>query len=284
MMFLLLILAVGLVSYPFIANYIFEHRADSLVEAVEQQANDMSNEEQNAELAAAKAYNEIVAVGHVRLTDPFIDEEYTGNTDEYESILNMTDDGVMGSVEIPSIGVHIPIYHGTSVTVLEKGTGHLQGTSLPVGGESTHAVITGHSGLSNAKLFTDLEEMVEGDYFFIHVAGQTLAYKVDKISVILPTEMEQLGVYPGKDYVTLVTCTPYSVNTHRLLVRGVRTDYQEIEKNSELIAPKKVESKWMTEYQSALFISLIALIVAVCLLLLIRRLRDNRSQVVDDFI
>ena len=156
----------------------------------------------------------------------------------------MTDDGVMGFIKIPCIDVSLPIYHGTSEAVLEIGAGHLQGTSLPIGGESTHSVITGHTGLSSAKLFTDLTELEEGDMFFLNVMGEKLAYKIDQITKVLPEEISNLKIENGKDYCTLVTCTPYGVNTHRLLVRGERTDYVEATEDQSNFEVKKTKSQW----------------------------------------
>ena len=141
---------------------------------------------------------------------------------EYNSLLNLNGDGVMGYIEIPKLDLRLSIGHGTEEDVLQKMVGHVEGTSLPVGGESTHAVLSAHRGLPTAKLFSDLDLMQVGDRFTIHTLNQTLTYQVDQITVILPEEVEALAIEPGKDYVTLMTCTPYAVNTHRLLVRGVR--------------------------------------------------------------
>lgn len=140
----------------------------------------------------------------------------------YNSLLNIGGTGVMGSIEIPKIGVDLPIYHGTSDTVLQVAIGHIAGTSLPVGGAGTHCVLSGHRGLPSAKLFTNLDKLEEGDTFTIKVLNETLTYQVDQIAIVLPNDTSKLQIVPGKDYVTLVTCTPYGINTHRLLVRGVR--------------------------------------------------------------
>lgn len=281
---LLFLMALVFTAYPYVANYLFEHRTDSVANTVEQIAQDVDDEKLKAAIEAVRQYNEIIAGGHVQLTDPFIVEEQLGeSTDEYDSLLCMTGDGVMGFVEIPSIDVSLPIYHGTSDHVLKKGAGHLQGTSLPVGGKSTHSVLTGHTGLSNAKLFTDLTELEEGDIFFLTVMGEQLAYEVDQIKVVLPSELDDLAVVTGMDYCTLVTCTPYGINSHRLLVRGVRTDYEEAVENPEVFQEKEVESKWMAEYTKALLISFVCFLICLLLLLLIRYLRRDRSHIVDDF-
>lgn len=277
MVFLLFGIAIALTMYPFISNWLFENKTDSVADAVEQAAQELDNSEQQAALQAAREYNQVLANGHVTLTDPFEEDVTDEDLAEYESLLNLMDDGVMGTVEIPVIDVSLPIYHGTSESVLEKGVGHLHGTSLPVGGESTHTVLTGHTGLSKAKLFTDLTEMEEGDIFFLHVMGENLAYEVDQIKVVLPSELDDLKIVPGEDYCTLVTCTPYGVNSHRLLVRGVRTDYQEAVENPETFEDKEVESKWMEEYKKALLISIGCFIGCLVVLGIVRHFR-NRSR------
>lgn len=254
--FLLFLMAICLLVYPYIANYVFEHRADSVIDAVEKSTDAIPDEEKEAAIQEAREYNAYIANGTVKLTDPFTADQSYDGVDEYESLLRSSDDGVMGYVEIPVIDVSLPIYHGTSEEVLQKGVGHLQGTSLPVGGESTHTVLTGHTGLSHAKLFTDLAEVKEGDIFFLYVMGEKLAYQVDQIEVVLPSELDNLYVEQGKDLCTLVTCTPYGVNSHRLLVRGVRTDYQEAVDNPDTYQSEDVESKWMAEYKRALLISI----------------------------
>lgn len=270
--------ALALTMYPFIANYLFENKTDSVVNSIEQSAQDIDDSEQKAAIEAAKKYNQTIANGHVQLKDPFDDEQLEQEAGEYNSLLNLTDDGVMGTIEIPSINVSLPIYHGTSDSVLEKGVGHLQGTSLPVGGESTHTVLTGHTGLSNAKLFTDLTEVEEGDIFFLNVMGEKLAYKVDKIKVVLPSELNSLKVVPGEDYCTLVTCTPYGVNSHRLLVRGVRTDYKEAVESPETFESREVKSKWMDEYKKALLISIGCFCGGLIILFAVRRFLNSRSR------
>ena len=190
----------------------------------------------------------------------------------------MTDAGVMGFIKIPCIDVSLPIYHGTSKEVLEKGVGHLQGTSLPIGGASTNAILTGHTGLSSAKLFTDLTQMENGDVFFLHIMGEKLAYKVDNISVIKPEDIEQLTVTQGKDYCTLITCTPYGINSHRLVVRGERTEYKEAEQQPENFEIKKTQSKWQQEYTKSIIIASFCFILMLLLLMLYREVQKNRRK------
>ena len=178
-----------------------------------------------AEWERAHAYNEALLPSI--LPDSFAVAEASDEPDEeYMACLNIAGDEMMGTVEIPKINIELPIYHTTDETVLERAAGHLEGSSLPVGGESTHAVISAHRGLPSASLFTDLDQLEEGDHFLLHVLDDTLAYEVDKISVVEPEETQDLAVEQGEDLVTLLTCTPYGVNSHRLLVRGHRVPYE----------------------------------------------------------
>lgn len=255
----------------------FEHRADGIIETVKESGN--TNQEQNdKEIEKAIKYNETLVNGNIQLKDPFDEDILSENADEYNSLLNMTDDGVMGFIKIPCIDVSIPIYHGTSEEVLLVGAGHLQGTSLPIGGDSTHSVITGHTGLSSAKLFTDLTELVQGDIFFLYVMGKDIAYEVDDISVIKPTEMDKLRIEKGKDYCTLVTCTPYGVNSHRLLVRGHRIDYKEAVEKPAVFEEKKSHSKWQQEYAKSIIISSTCFIVLLMGLIIWRCYTNEKER------
>jgi len=176
------------------------------------------------ELSAARAYNSTLS--GAGLSDPYSNSLAAGmgtpGVAQYENSLNLGPGGMMGLVSIPEIGVNLPIYHGTSAATLDKGVGHLYGSALPVGGAGTHAVLTGHSGVAGHPLFTKLNRLTLGDTFTITVSNQSLTYRVDQIRTVLPTQTDSLNAVAGKDYVTLVTCTPIGVNTHRLLVRGVR--------------------------------------------------------------
>ena len=253
LMFLVFLASSALILYPFIANYVFEHRTDSIVQAVEEEADEIDDSVKKAELERAGQYTEMIASGHIRLQDPFVEQEDYSET--YGSLLCMNEDGVMGFIRIPSIEVSLPIYHGTAEHTLEAGAGHLEGSSLPVGGSSTHSVITGHTGLSSAKMFTDLIELQEGDIFILNIYGEKLIYEVDQIKTVLPYELGELTITPGQDYCTLVTCTPYGVNTHRLLVRGVRTTELKDTEQGEVFKAKAVESRWMQEYKRDVLIS-----------------------------
>lgn len=252
---LFFLIAVGLCLYPFLSNYIVEHQTDSLVHTVEQDVEQVDNTEKETAFAEAKKYNEVITSGVVKLQDPFTMSVSSVAVANYRSLLNITKDGVMGLIKIPAIDVSLPIYHGTSDAVLEKGVGHLEGTSLPIGGSGTHIVLTGHSGLSKAKLFTDLDNLQIGDYFFLETWGETLSYRVESKKVILPSELDDLQVVQGEDLCTLLTCTPYGVNSHRLLVRGVRAELPDIEEEQqEVVQVHDSPSRWMMEYKSALLI------------------------------
>lgn len=268
LMFLVFLASSALILYPFIANYVFEHRTDSIVQAVEEEADEIDDSVKKAELERAGQYNEMIASGHIRLQDPFVEQEDYSET--YGSLLCMNEDGVMGFIRIPSIEVSIPIYHGTAEHTLEAGAGHLEGSSLPVGGSSTHSVITGHTGLSSAKMFTDLIELQEGDIFILNIYGEKLIYEVDQIKTVLPYELGELTITPGQDYCTLVTCTPYGVNTHRLLVRGVRTTELKDTEQGEVFKAKAVESRWMQEYKRDVLISFGLFILGMIILVITR--------------
>lgn len=218
----------SLLLYPFVANQWNNYRQKQLISGYEQAVSEKEAAEgidYDAERKKAEDYNE--ALLPCVLPDSFALAESSGVDPVYMNTLNIAGDEMMGSVEIPKINIKIPIYHTTEEEVLNKGAGHLEGSSLPVGGANTHAVISAHRGLPSASLFTDLDQLKEGDHFLIHVLNETLCYEVDKISVVKPEDTSALAVEDGQDLVTLLTCTPYGVNTERLLVRGHRVPYVE---------------------------------------------------------
>lgn len=224
----------SLLLYPFVANQWNNYRQKQLISNYEQVVSDKEAAEgidYDAERKKAEDYNE--ALLPCVLPDSFALAESSGVDPVYMNTLNIAGDEMMGSVEIPKINIKIPIYHTTEEEVLNKGAGHLEGSSLPVGGANTHAVISAHRGLPSASLFTDLDQLKEGDHFLIHVLNETLCYEVDKISVVKPEDTSALAVEDGQDLVTLLTCTPYGVNTERLLVRGHRVPYVEEEVKEE---------------------------------------------------
>lgn len=243
-----------LLAYPFLSNYLFEKSAGSTVESYQEKTDMMDQKIKEKVLDEARGYNENLLRSSIQLTDPFKTKKINGETVFYNNILNVDRSEIMGYVKIPCISVDLPIYHGTSAEVLERGIGHLVASSFPIGGESTHAVLTGHTGLSSAKLFTDLTEMKKGDLFFIHVLDKKLAYRVDRITVVKPDDTRNLQIIDGEDHVTLLTCTPYGVNDHRLLVRGKRTRYHEKEEQTK---ERPHHSQWMEVYKQAILIGLL---------------------------
>lgn len=216
LLILVFLAGLSLLLYPPISNYVNSMRTTRLVADYMDNVSQIENQRKLEILEEAYAYNAALAARpfHLGLSE----EEML----RYERILDVSGTGIMGYLEVPKIGVSLPIYHGTEDVVLEIGTGHLAGTSLPVGGESTHAVLTGHTGLPSARLLTDMRELVDGDIFYVRIMDETLTYEVDQIRKVLPEVTEDLVITEGKDYCTLVTCTPYGRNTHRLLVRGHR--------------------------------------------------------------
>ena len=215
------ILGLGILSYPLISNWYYRIEANNQVADFKEARDLLSQEEIDRRLRLAKIYND--NLGNVTPKDPYSEEEKHKALENYAQMLELR--SKIGTIEVPSIDVDLPIYAGTNEEILQKGAGHLEGTSLPIGGESTHTVITAHSGLPSARLFTDLEKVKLGDKFYVENIGGTLAYEVDHIDVIDPSDFSQLLVVPGKDYATLLTCTPIMINTHRLIVRGHRVPY-----------------------------------------------------------
>jgi sortase A len=204
--------------YPSVSNYINQIHATHAVENYDTKLNTIQDGQYDEMLEAARTYNKKLA------EKPSVYLNGDPQSAEYKDLLDITGDGMMGYITIQKIKVLLPVYHGTSNDILSSGAGHLEGSSLPVGGADTHAVITGHRGLPAAKLFTDLDRLETGDTFTLNILNETLTYEIDDISIVLPDEISKINIIPGGDYVTLVTCTPYAVNTHRLLVRGKRID------------------------------------------------------------
>ena len=210
----------GIASYPFISNMVAQRHASQVVKDYETNVEEMDEEKIDAMKEAAKKYNE-------QLSNVVSVDDENENNEQGESYVDLLNIGEsLGYITIPKIDVNLPIYNGTSQDVLSKGVGHMEQSSYPLGGESTHCVLTGHRGLPSAVLFTDLDKLEIGDEFYLHVLDEILAYKVDQIKVVEPNESGDLEIIDGKDYCTLVTCTPYAINSHRLLVRGERTEYK----------------------------------------------------------
>ncbi len=214
--------------YPSVSNYINSRNQSRAISTYQEALTGLSEEEYSKMWDEAYKFNDYLAERPMSFNLDY--DEAT----RYNSILDATGTGIIGYIEIENIGVNLPIYHGTEESVLQVGIGHLEGTSFPTGTTSTHVVLSGHRGLPSSKLFSDLDQMIEGDTFLLHILDKTFAYQVDQINIVLPEETQDLAIQPGKEYVTLVTCTPYGVNTHRLLVRAKRVDYNE---ETRLIVP-----------------------------------------------
>ena len=215
---ILFLIGLSLLLYPTFADYWNSLTQSAVVASYIEQVALMDDDTYESIWREAKEYNAGLLERYNNFT---LTEE---QAEKYDALLNIGGDGVMGYIEIPSIDVHLPIYHGTDDAVLQIAVGHLEWTSLPVGGESTHCVLSGHRGLPSARLFTDLDQLKEGDYFMLNILDETLTYEVDQIRIVEPEEVEELTIIEGRDLCTLVTCTPYGVNSHRLLVRGHRVD------------------------------------------------------------
>ena len=269
---LLLLIGIGLMLYPLISNW-YGERVRSTVEVQYNEAIAKLEDESIREaFRAAQAYNE-------SLYSVQLDPERA--VDDYNSLLNLSGNGIMGYVEIPVIEVNLPIYHTVAESSLQKGAGHMPGTSLPIGGKSTHAVISAHSGMSDARMFTDLDKLQEGDLILLHVLGNTLAYAADTITVTDPADIEAIEIRQDEDLVTLVTCAPYGVNTHRLLVRGHRIELTEEELDEEIAVVEQETSTWMEKYIEGIFFGFIiggAVIAAVLVLVraLSKKVRENQ--------
>lgn len=214
------------------------------------------------ELEAADKYNASLANGLAAITN----EERAAAGVDYLALLNLAGDGIMGTLEIPILDTTLPIAHGTDTKTLEHYVGHVVGSSLPVGGPNTHAVLSGHSGMAGSKMFSDLEQLQVGDYFVIHVLGLDLYYLIDQINIVLPDDTSKLGIERGKDYVTLVTCTPYGVNTHRLLVRGVRISEEEVPP-----LPVEQRNEWTTKSWQGVLVVTGSTVIALVVLAVVRR-------------
>lgn len=267
--FLGLIVFIGLsvMFYPVVSDMWNTYRNNLLISDYKKDVNDLSKKK------AVKIWNDAITYNKNHRQN-FIKEDVFTNLrkrskSQYDSYLNISSNGIMGTIVIPKINVEIPIYHGTGEKELQTGVGHMEGTSLPVGGTSSHCVLSAHRGLPSAKLFTDLDKMKEGDMFFLHVLDKTLAYKVDAIFTVKPDETQNLSLVKGKDYVTLLTCTPYGVNTHRLLVRGIRTPYNKTQDQNVSI---------LKDYRVGILIATIIVLIIVNAFIIIKNKRKKHSK------
>ena len=255
--------------YPTVSNLWNQAHQSRAIATYSKQVEKLDDSENKKMLKAARKYNKslLKKSDHWKLSKK--------DKKKYESLLDVSGTGIMGYIEVPKIDCSLPIYHGTDEGALQIAIGHLEGSSLPVGGKSTHCVLSGYRGLPSARLFTDLDQMEEGDIFILNILGRKLAYEVDQIKVVLPEEMSDLEIEEGKDLCTLVTCTPYGINTHRLLVRGHRTEYVEkkVSEEEKEVQTKKTDIRLMIAGGAGVLILLIIIIVIV-----IKRRRKRRNQ------
>lgn len=243
------VVALGLLLYPLVGELLSEKYHSDVETTYTAAIKDTDDAELTAQRQAAEQYNAMLANATI--------SEGGASTPPLAYADQLTVGGVMAYVDIPKINVYLPVQHGTGAETLEKSVGHVVGTSLPVGGSSTHAVLSAHSGMASAKMFSDIDQLELGDKFFVHVLGDTLAYEVDSINTVVPTDMSLLQIEGGKDLVTLVTCTPFGINTHRLLVRGHRVPYTPAQE-AEDAAEKPAASSWTQHYLTGLGIGLAA--------------------------
>lgn len=273
---IVILLGAGAAAYPLIASINNEHTQSLVKTEYAEKLQQLDTSEIDAALAAAREYNKTISTVQIEDVD-----KIKADLPPYEDLLNLANNGIMGYIEIPAINIDLPIYHGTTGAAMEKGAGHMEGTSLPVGGIGTHAVISAHSGMASAKLFTDLDKLKLGDMFFITVCNQKLAYEVDNIAVVEPTDIDLIRIDTQQDYVTLLTCTPYGVNTHRLLVRGHRVEMAEeaiaeVEEKAEPAA-----STWIEKYEQGILIGVaifLGLLLIALLVYFTKRLKQRKDE------
>lgn len=274
----ILFLFAGIVTvYPLISNYLNE-KYQSVVRT---EYNEVVAQAEDAEIesawAAAQAYNASLQPVH------FDAESIQTVQEDYHILLNLAGNDIMGYIEIPKISVYLPIYHGTGAEILDDGIGHLLGSSLPVGGAGTHTILTGHSGVAGKRLLSDLDQLYEGDVFYLHILNKVLAYEVTEIHTVVPYDTTYLSITEGKDRCTLITCTPFGVNTHRLLVQGDRIPYEKAEQIQETIAETTpaAPSTWERQYYRGLYMgaALLALMVVGAVIInFIRKRRKRHAQ------
>lgn len=258
--------------YPTVSDYVNSRNSSQAVARYEDAVAALNPEDYTKELEAARAYNKYIeSLGSLSLA---VEMETADESGLYHELLNVMGNGVMGVIKIPSIQVSLPIYHTTEESVLRAGAGHYVGSSLPVGGMGTHSLLTGHRGLPSAKLFTDLDQLQIGEQFYIQVLGDVLAYQIDQIEVVLPEEVEGLSILADQDYVTLITCTPYGINSHRMLIRGIRVPYAG-EEVQEAVSPIRViEERAAKMDKTPIILVAVVVVIMGSVVFLRRRKRD----------
>lgn len=275
---LMFLIGFGILVYPTVADQWNTYRQNRLISSYEDTVEEMEPEDFTREWEAARSFNATIPQNNI-YGDVFGEDGKEAENTAYWQVLNIAEDGVMGYLSIPKIDVKLSIYHGTSDEVLQTGIGHLDGTALPIGGESTHSVLAAHRGLPSARLFTDVDQLQEGDQFYIHVLDEVLAYRVDRILDMVDKDDHKtleaaLQTEEGKDYVTLFTCTPYGVNSHRLLVRGVRVPYN----GEEDVEPTAAESMLQSIQDYYMLYLILGLAVTFLVILLLRFLMKPKRQ------
>lgn len=267
---MIFIVGLGIFSYPIITNIIYERAAKRVNQDFDTAVTKIEDNVVKDKIDSAHAYNDYLSGinNSEALKDPYTKEQMDAGVEDYAKMLEINEQ--IGHIIIPKITLNAPIYVGTSEKVLQKGIGHMEGTSLPVGGNYTHTVLTGHRGLPTAKLFTDLDKLEVGDKFYIKNIGGTIAYEVDQIKVVEPTDLTELAIIPGHDYCTLLTCTPYMINSHRLLVRGHRIDYVEAVMERDI-----ADNKTNNMYRN-LFLGTLTILIALLVYILLRFLNSRR--------
>ena len=267
--------ALGIMLYPAVSNYVNEKYRSKIQTAYEEVIQQADNGELLEIREQAAAYNQDITPGN-----GFSQEAVQAASEDYFTQLDPSGNGIMGYIEIPKINTYLPIYHGTDAETLDKGAGHLIGSSLPIGGESTHSVITGHSGLASQRMFTDLEQLEIGDVFYLHVLGEVLAYQVFYTEPVLPHNTSRLSITQGEDFCTLITCYPTGINTHRLLVQGTRIPYeaaQEVQEEIELTREPQ-SSNWEEQYLLGILLGILAALTAALIVVLAIQYRRKHPK------
>ena len=266
---LVFLTGLSLLLYPTVSNYWNSKHQTQAVAEYSERIEKMDEQEKKQAFEQAEKYNETLISDPGRFTPTEEQDEW------YKSLLDIDGTGMMGYITIPEIDCKLAVYHTVDDSVLQVGVGHMEGSSLPVGGSGTHCVLSGHRGLPSAKIFTDLDQMKNGDIFLIHVLGKTLAYKVDQIKTVLPEESSELDIIEGEDHVTLVTCTPYGVNTHRLLIRGIRTEYVEPEEEAEETPIQQIAK---VDPVKIMIIGLVAMVIMIIIVYIVIRRKNRKTE------
>lgn len=271
----LFLMALILTLYPLVSNYVNQKYASEIQTAYQEIVAQTDNAALEEARAQAAAYNLALIPG---ATEAYSQEMLASAARDYDTLLDIAGNGIMGYIRIPKISVDLPIYHGTEAEELERGVGHLLGSSLPIGGDSAHAILSGHSGMASQKMFTDLEQLALGDVFYLDMLGETLCYQVTAINTVEPRDTSLLGIASGEDLCTLVTCTPYGVNSHRLLVTGSRIPYEAAEVIAEETQEtEEVQSTWEEKYIEGLIYGILAALVLILLVAILRQIANNNG-------